>query len=185
MNAAVSQMVITLGLMQVGKQIPFDNPQVLDYVRIGYVVSQVAVLGVLYFTSVKIRRRNDTTVLKYVEPKSAFDQSPGSLTTTTHRDYDLSKVSEGVRQVFLGVCIMGVMHLYFKYTQPLFLQGVMAVKGLYDNKVVKIHILGQDAQGDLKRPFKAGGLMGAVDPQNDEASIKKAEKKDKKGGKSD
>jgi len=178
-------MVLSLGLMQLGKKIPFENPEVLDYVRIGYVAAQVIALGVLYFTSMKIRRRNDTTVLKYVEPKSPFDQSPGSLTTTTNRDYDLSKVSEGVRQIFLGVCIMGVMHLYFKFTQPLFLQGVMAVKGLYDNKVVKIHLLGQPADGDLKRPFKAGGLFAAADPQNDGASIKKAEKTDKKGGKSE
>jgi hypothetical protein len=57
MNPAVTQMVLSLGLMQLGKKIPFENPQVLDYVRIGYVTAQVIALGVLYFTSVKVSDR--------------------------------------------------------------------------------------------------------------------------------
>lgn len=36
----------------------------------------------------------------------------------------------------------------------------MALKNLYDSKPIKIHILGLPAEGDLKRPFKAGGLFG-------------------------
>ena len=36
----------------------------------------------------------------------------------------------------------------------------MALKNLYDSKPVKIHILGQPAEGELKRPFKAAGLFG-------------------------
>ena len=37
----------------------------------------------------------------------------------------------------------------------------MGVKGLYDAKIVAIHILGKPAEGDLKRPFKGpGGLFG-------------------------
>ncbi len=30
---------------------------------------------------------------------------------------------------------MGFMHLYMKYTQPLFIQSILPVKGLYDSKV--------------------------------------------------
>ena len=36
----------------------------------------------------------------------------------------------------------------------------MALKNLYDSKPIKIHVLGQPAEGELKRPFKAGGLFG-------------------------
>jgi hypothetical protein len=50
-----------------------------------------------------------------------------------------------------------------KYTQPLFIQGIMALKNLYDAKPIKIHIFGFAAEGDLKRPFKsAPGLFGMV-----------------------
>ena len=36
----------------------------------------------------------------------------------------------------------------------------MALKNLYDSKPIKIHILGQPAEGELKRPFKTASLFG-------------------------
>jgi hypothetical protein len=61
--------------------------------------------------------------------------------------------------------MMTFLHIYLKYTQPLFVQAIMAFKSLYEAKTVKIHILGQNADGDLKRPFKGGaGMFGGVSP---------------------
>ena len=58
---------------------------------------------------------------------------------------------------------MAFLHLYLKYSQPLFVQGIMAFKSLYEAKTVKIHVLGQAPEGDLKRPFKgAGGMFGGT-----------------------
>ncbi len=39
----------------VARKIPFDDPQVLDYVRIAYVASQVFALLVYYYASSKVR----------------------------------------------------------------------------------------------------------------------------------
>lgn len=39
----------------VARKIPFDNPEVLLYVRIGYVAVQVIVLGVYYYISMAVR----------------------------------------------------------------------------------------------------------------------------------
>jgi hypothetical protein len=86
---------------------------------------------------------------------------------------------------------MCFMHLYMKYTQPLFIQGVMPLKSLYDSnarpspspylssplvtpthtpsrkQILKIHLLNKPATGDLKRPFAAAPSMftpgGATD----------------------
>ena len=52
------------------------------------------------------------------------------------------------------------LHLYMGYTQPLFVQGIMGIKNLYDAKPVALYILGKKAEGDLKRPFKAAGMFG-------------------------
>lgn len=71
----------------------------------------------------------------------------------------------------------GFMHLYMGYTQPLFIQSLMPLKSLFDNTEVKIHLRGHPATGDLKRPFKAPGLMGAMGtPETDKAAITEAEK---------
>jgi hypothetical protein len=57
--------------------------------------------------------------------------------------------------------MMGFLHLYLKYTQPLFIQGLMGVKNLYDSKLVQLHVFNKPATGDLQRPFKAAsGLFG-------------------------
>jgi hypothetical protein len=66
----------------VARKIPFDDPLVLNYVRIGYVLSQIIMLGAYYYVSIAVRillilisphlitlsqikRKNDQTVLKY------------------------------------------------------------------------------------------------------------------------
>jgi len=107
--------------------------------------------------------------------------------TTTVRDYDLAETSKLVRVhsplctpllmipfsacfvctqikgVYTSVAMMGFLHIYLKYSQPLFVQAIMAFKSLYEAKTVKIHVLGQKAEGDLKRPFKTGpGLFGGA-----------------------
>jgi hypothetical protein len=69
-----------------------------------------------------------------------------------------------------------------KYTQPLFIQGLMTVKGVLESNEAKLHIWGKKPEAELARPFKtAPGLMDqftgkASGPQTDVASIKEAEK---------
>jgi hypothetical protein len=40
--------------------------------------------------------------------------------TTTNRDYDLGEISKLTRGVYIGCAMMCFLHLYMKYTQPLF-----------------------------------------------------------------
>ncbi|KIM35970.1 hypothetical protein M413DRAFT_449437 [Hebeloma cylindrosporum] len=179
MNAGVQNLVISLGAMQIARKIPFDDPDVLIYVRIAYVLSQVIALGIYYYVSLIIKKKNDQTVLKYVEPGSPMSGDPkGELVTTTVRDYDLSETSKLLRSAYMGIAMMGVMHFYFHFTQPLFVQSLMGLKNIYDAKPVAIHLLGKPAVGDLQRPFKAAGMFGAAaGPQTDAAAIAEAEKK--------
>lgn len=111
-------------------------------------------------------------------------QAEPQLVNTTNRDYDLAEMSKQLRQVLLGIAMMAFLHGYMQYTQPLFIQGVMPLKNVWDQPVclllfisyndqecsvihviykqmIKIHLLGKPAVGDLKRPFKSGGgFMG-------------------------
>jgi len=179
MNAGVQNLVISLGAMQLARKIPFDDPQTLTLIRIAYVGVQLAVLAVYYFISLQIKKKNDQTVLKYVEPAGAMSTEDPKLVTTTVRDYDLTETSKGLRSVYTGVAMMGVMHFYFNFTQPLFIQALMGLKNLYDAKIVQIYLMGKPAVGDMKRPFKTQGMFGAAatGPQTDAAAIAEAEKK--------
>lgn len=73
----------------------------------------------------------------------------------------MGEVSKQLRSVYIGLAMMCFLHLYMQYTQPLFVQSLMGLKNLFDAKILTIHVLGKAADGDLKRPFKAGaGMFG-------------------------
>lgn len=59
---------------------------------------------------------------------------------------------------------LSFLHLYMKYTQPLFIQSIMTLKGLYESKSTKLHLFGAPAVGDLKRPFPAAPSMFGESP---------------------
>jgi len=178
MNAGTQGLLFSLGAMQVARKIDFKDPDVLNYVRIAYVTAQVIMLALYGYVSYTIRRKNDQTVLRYVEPTGTFSTGPGKLIDIPVRDYDLSEMGKLLRSVYMGIAMMGVMHLYFKFTQPLFVQTIMTLKALYEAKLIWIHVLGKPAEGDLKRPFQSPGMFGVSDgPQTDPASIAEAEKR--------
>ncbi|KAF8956866.1 phosphate transport-domain-containing protein, partial [Flammula alnicola] len=63
----------------------------------------------------------------------------------------------------MGIAMMGVMHIYFNSTQLLF-KAFIGIKNLYDARPVSIHVLGQPAVGDLKRPFETVSMFGRTFP---------------------
>lgn len=106
-------------------------------------------------------------------------EEPKHVVTTVH-SYDLQQLRGMFKSQLMGVGMMGVMHLYFKYTNPLLIQSIIPLKGAFEGNLVKIHLFGQPAIGDLKRPWKAaGGLMGmggAGEIKADKKSIEQAER---------
>ncbi|GMF82502.1 unnamed protein product [[Candida] boidinii] len=61
------------------------------------------------------------------------------------------------------------------------MQTISPIKSALEANIVKIHLFGKPATGDLKRPFKAASLFGGLggagssDVKTDKASIEKAE----------
>jgi hypothetical protein len=52
-----TNLAIILGMMQVSKKVPFDDPNVLLGVRILYVVSNLIIFGLYYYCSLKIAQK--------------------------------------------------------------------------------------------------------------------------------
>ena len=133
-------------------------------------------------------RRADMTVLKYVEPAAmGSTEEPKAVTTTVHA-YDLQQLRALFKSQLMGVGMMGVMHIYFKYTNPLLIQSIIPLKGAFEGNLVKVHLFGTPAVGELKRPWKAAaGLMGAMqgggEIKTDKKSIEQAERSGRGGAK--
>jgi hypothetical protein len=137
--------------------------------------------------SIELTRVADLTVIKYVEPAPmGSTEEPKPVTTTVHA-YDSQQLRGLFKSQVMGVGMMAVMHLYFQYTNPLLIQSIIPLKGAFEGNLVKVHLFGQPAVGELKRPWKAsGGLMGmqgAGDIKTDKKSIEAAEKAGRGGAK--
>jgi hypothetical protein len=179
MNPAISNLVIMLVMMQVSKRLDFENPDVVFYVRVAYATATLTTLAIYLYTKQVILKKNDLTTLKYVSsPNTMAGESEGKLTVTTVKEYDLQQVQSSIKSVFTSLAMMGFMHLYMKYTNPLVMQSISPVKSALESNIVKIHIFGKAASGDLKRPFKAASLFGGFggdDVKTDKQTIEQAE----------
>ena len=134
-------------------------------------------------------------------------EDPKLVTTTVHA-YDTAQLRSLFKSQLMGVGMMGFMHLYLKYTNPLLIQSIIPLKGrveiilaefgmlihpegAFESNLFKIHVWGEPAAGELKRPWKAGGGMmammggagGAAEIKTDRASIEAAERAGRGGAK--
>ncbi|KAH3684812.1 hypothetical protein WICPIJ_004207 [Wickerhamomyces pijperi] len=181
MNPAITNLVLMLVLMQVAKKIDFEDPDIKFYVRVAFITAQSITLGIYLYTRSIINKKNDLTTLKFVSPPNSLaGETEGKLTVTTVKEYDLEQIQTATKGVFTSLAMMGFMHLYMKYTNPLFMQIISPIKGALELNIVKIHLFGQAAVGDLKRPFKAasmfGGFGGNSEAKTDKATVEAAEK---------
>ena len=108
------------------------------------------------------------------------------LVTTTIQEYDSSQLQSLYKSQMMGVAMMAFMHIYLKYTNPLLIQSIIPLKGAFEGNLIKVHLFGKPAVGELKRPWKAaGGMMGmgAGAPVTDKASVEAAERAGRGGAK--
>ncbi|KAI6778972.1 Inorganic phosphate transport protein-like protein [Emericellopsis cladophorae] len=199
LSPQITNLIIMLGMMQVSKKIPFDDPQVLTMVRGAYLASNLIIALIYIYVQLQVNKKNgavndttlwcaravtdsrtDKTTLKYVEPAPVGSSEEGKLVTTTVQAYDSAQLKTAFRGQLVGMAMMSFMHLYLKYTNPLLMQSIIPLKSALENNLVKIHVYGQPASGDLKRPFKAaGGFMGAMQgggAQSDKKAVEAAER---------
>ncbi|EHK16110.1 uncharacterized protein TRIVIDRAFT_65070 [Trichoderma virens Gv29-8] len=185
----ITNLMIILGMMQVTKKIPFEDENVLNLVRAIYIGSNVIIAALYFYIQIQINRKKDMTTLKYVEPPPMGSSEEGKLVTTTIHAYDSNQLRQLWRGQLMGIAMMSFMHLYMKYTNPLVIQSIIPVKSVFESNLAKIHIFGQPASGDLKRPFKAAqsfmsamqGANGSV--QSDKKAVEAAEKAGRGGAK--
>ncbi|KAI0202712.1 putative phosphate transporter [Astrocystis sublimbata] len=185
LSPQITNLIVILVMMQVSKKIPFEDPTVLQGVRAVYIASNVIIACIYGYVFLQINKKKDLTTLKYVEPAPMGSSEEGKLVTTTVQAYDAQQIKANFRSQLMGLGMMGFMHLYMKYTNPLLIQSIIPLKGAFEANLVQIHLLGKPASGDLKRPFKqAAGLMSGLQQgaaQSDKKAIEAAERSGRGG----
>ena len=148
-----------LAVNKMSGQLDFEDPKIITIVRVAYVTSCLIVFLAYSYAKKVIESKNDLTTFTMEKPASPFSQTPPESVTTTVKAYDLEQVSSALKSLYQGVAMMGFLHLYMKYTNPLVLQSIMPLKNLYENKIIQIHVLGRSGP-EYRRPFKTESLFG-------------------------
>ncbi|CCH62447.1 hypothetical protein TBLA_0H01600 [Henningerozyma blattae CBS 6284] len=178
MNPQITNLVIMLAMMQISRRLDMESPTTVLYIRIAYVVSVIITWSIYQLARNKIIAKKDKTTLKYAVPGNQLTGEPERLEVTTVFDYDLKEVDSAIKSIYSSVAMMGFMHLYMKYTNPLFMQLISPIKGALESNEVKIHLFNKPAVGDLKRPFKAASMFGSFGQSgNPGADASKSDKK--------
>ncbi|ORZ22313.1 inorganic phosphate transporter [Absidia repens] len=170
------------------KNLPLDDPSVVNTIRNIYLAAQAIVLGLNYWLIAVVRKKNDQTVLRYVEAgPQGWDGStqPDRIVNTTVLEYDVAEIKKGIKQSFTGIAMIAFLHLQFHYVQPLIMQSILGFKTFLVSKEARIHLWnGRTTSGELKRPFRMESSFGMPVPENrqprtDRASLKKVERANK------
>ncbi|KAI8146336.1 inorganic phosphate transporter Pho88 [Fennellomyces sp. T-0311] len=184
-NHPLFNFVFFMGIRQVTKRLPLEEPSYLWSLRGLYIGCQLLAIAMNYWLIWKINKKNDTTSLRYVEPSAQqWDgtESEERLVNTTFREYDVAEIKKGIKQSFTGIAMITFLHFQFKFVQPLIIQSIMVFKTFFTSKEARIHIWNEStSSGPLKRPFRVdspfGGMLpGGKQPKTDKQSIKRAEK---------
>ncbi|CCF57921.1 hypothetical protein KAFR_0D02730 [Kazachstania africana CBS 2517] len=163
MNPQVTNLVVMVVMMQLSRRIDMEDPTIVTYIRTAYVVSVVSSYLIYQLVKQKILSKNDTTELKIFTPKNPMNPNDTDKEeTTTVRDYDLQQVESAIKSIYSGLAMMGFMHLYLKYTNPLFMQCINPIKSALEHNETKIHLFNHEATGELERPFKTANLMESL-----------------------
>ncbi|CAO3671589.1 unnamed protein product [Umbelopsis vinacea] len=172
--------------MLLAKKISWDDPETVQMARAAYAIAQLIAIGISYYLILVVKKKNDTTALRYVKPaKPSADGQPSepTMVITTHKAYDLDQLKQAIRSTVTTAAMFCVIHFYFKVNQPLLIQSIVPVKNALISKEALIHLWGDAAEGPLKRPFKTEspfasllGLAGA--PLNETATEPEREKKE-------
>lgn len=147
------------------------------------VLLKFIVIGLVYILSQKDKSKTMITVIE-----KGYDGVDKKKEQTVS-EYDSAQVIKSAGQALFALCLTCGIHYKWGNPTPLLFQCLMGPMGLLEDPLVKIHILGHKAEGDLKRPFKPPpspfeGLMGTPaapeEPKSSKAIEKKRGKKDKK-----
>lgn len=171
LSPAVTNIIFMLVMMQLSRRIDLENEQNIMYVRTAYVISVVSAYLVYQYVKQKIVAKNDLTKIKVVSPKNPMKpEESEKVTYMTVKDYDLDQINQAVKSIWTGVAMMGVMHFYMKFTNPLFMQCLNPIKGALEHNVTRLNVWGAKAEGDLQRPFKTAGFLDAFTKKPEDAT---------------
>jgi len=157
----------------------YEDHDTLRNIRLMFIISQLAVLGMLALVRKKVMDKNDARTVIVPEELGAWAQAqrqadhasavqeakaagrPAPVLPAlqavrrSYRDYDLDQVRKQFNQAALGAVITGVVHFQWGFVPPLLFQSILNPQKILMHQLFQIHVFGlSDQDASRKRPFK-------------------------------
>ncbi|KAJ5614454.1 hypothetical protein N7528_008108 [Penicillium herquei] len=177
---------VMIGGMQVAKRLDFDDANVLNSCRSIWLLSNFIVFLMIWMIRSQIKKKKDEGSLSHMTNKAPTLTPDISIVKKTNKppegsdakkketekkedtamtvhDYDLAELKKMVKNQFIDIGIMAVVHLYLGKTAPMIAQSIMPIKRVIQSNLAQIHLFGRLVIGDLERPFNSPpGILKAI-----------------------
>ncbi|KNC82119.1 hypothetical protein SARC_05588 [Sphaeroforma arctica JP610] len=156
----MAQLYTMLPILAGIQYLDMKDPDTILYLQIGFGCSATFSLIMMFVISQKIASMKfDPSVKVSVE---AAGQEPQMMTIQEH---DYAEVGRMRSQVLIASGVVSFLNYQFDYVQPLFIQCVTQLITLCMSPLFRVHMLGQEAEGALARPWKEKNpLMDMMNP---------------------
>eukprot|EP01092_Planopodium_desertum_P007609 TRINITY_DN3140_c0_g1_i5.p1 TRINITY_DN3140_c0_g1~~TRINITY_DN3140_c0_g1_i5.p1 ORF type:complete len:199 (-),score=12.71 TRINITY_DN3140_c0_g1_i5:39-635(-) len=174
----MEKLVETFGLIYLMRGVDFTNPENIFRLRVLYGISLLIQIIMMAITFFQIISKKDSRIIRVPAKPSLTNPTPepGQFSEQTVYQYDMEQLRSTFFSTAFGVGLLFFLHLKFGFMPPLFLQAFSQPISFFDQKLVKIHLRGFPAEGDLERPFKApasanplAALFGGQQPEAEAA----------------
>ena len=187
MNRQVIFMTFSLVVMNAISKIDFaEDTTKRMYLFSAYGIAQgltLLVAGIIYL---RIKSKNEKGIIHIkntgvvASAQAAVDKEnaeQNEVITQTIMEYDMGKLQQMVINTLTTVGISVFLYYKFSIIKPLAFQSLFAIKNLFEQPLVSIHIFGKKATGSLARPFTATSILGPKEEVVTDKEVKRMEKK--------
>lgn len=163
----MSQLAKVIASILIIRSIDGEDPTTQQYVYLAFGVVHIIVAVVALVLRFKISQNNDQTIISVPPQKVPFSSEPQAPKDTKVCDYDAEQFTElFYKKVFMVVGIVMFVSFKWGHIVPLLLQCLHNPLQIYQSPLFKIYVLGEEARGELSRPWPqpdpfgfAGNLM--------------------------
>lgn len=148
----IKSFLFVLALVQVVGYFDLARPQNVPFILSFYIISQILLLVVCYIIRSRVQKKNDSKTITVKQPR-LNQTEPEDTIEMTVRDYDVMKIGETIRGYLFPIPVLLILYWKWGSIQPFIIQTVIPWRAMTGNPLVRIHLFGHEAEGDLTRPF--------------------------------
>jgi len=180
-KAAGFKAILTLGLVYTIKQfLDTENERHVQICQLGYAAAFVLQVLVTLYIKAKVAKLEGTEAMVTVIKKdNLFDSEEKKIRQNIY-DYDTEQVNQKIQQLLISGAMIAFLYLKMELVLPLAIQTFLGPYSTYEAPMFKVHVLGQAAQGKLKRPWSGADVAGQFKKMQDQMKeIQGHKKRDK------